>query len=264
MKKTVAILLISLGFLSCDLEKEVNLNLPEYERELVVECWLEPGKPYRLTLTESVGYFDTISLPIIQSATVYIVHDGDTIFLPPIPSIDEGRVFNFTSFELVPADYNSDFELFVQDTLGRTVTGKTQILPPVAIDTLEYEFNENDSALVRTRFFDSPTTTDFYLFVLHENSLAKRRELAWELNDRAVGGGEVVISTLYFRQRGDTAIVTLYHVNQEVYDYLQSGEAAEDANGNPFAPPTAVYSNIEGGIGIFAGLPHDRDTVIIQ
>jgi hypothetical protein len=252
-------------FSSCDLEKEVELNLPEYERELVVECWLEPGKPYRLSLTESVGYFDSISLPIISDATVYIVHQGDTVYLLPIPSLDEGRLFNYTALETVPADYSSDFLLFVSDPQGRTVTGRTQILPPVPIDTLEYEFNDKDSALVRCKFRDNVQADDFYLFTLHENSLSKRRELAFEITDRvAAPNGDMLLSTLYFRQRGDTAIVTLYHVTQEVFDYIQSGESAEDANGNPFAPPTAVYSNVQGGIGIFAGLPYDRDSVIIQ
>lgn len=264
MNKLLYILLVIMLLSACDLEKEVELNLPEYERELVVECWLEPGKPYRLSLTESVGYFDSIGLPIISDATVYIIHNGDTINLLPIPSIDEGRLFNYTGFDTVPADYYSDFQLYVADTKGRVVTGTAQILPPVPIDTLEYEFNDKDSALVRCRFQDDGSTVDYYLFTLHENSLSKRRELAFELNDRVAGGGEVVISTLYFRQRGDTAIVSLYHVTGEVYEYIQSGESAEDANGNPFAPPTAVYSNVKGGIGIFAGLPLDRDSVIIQ
>lgn len=266
MKNALIIILILAVFSACNLEKEVDLNLPEYERELVVECWLEPGKPYRLSLTESVGYFDTLSLPIISDATVYIVHNGDTVNIPAIPSLDEGRIFNYTAFENVPADYNSDFHIFVQDTKGRIVTGTTQILPPPVINRLEYEFNDKDSALVRCRFQDDPATADYYLFVLHENSLDKRRELSFELTDRLGGGGgnEILVSTLYFRQRGDTAIVSLYHVTQEVYDYIQSGSSAEDANGNPFAPPTSVLSNVTGGIGIFAGLPLDRDSIIIQ
>ena len=43
---------------ACNLEKEIEIELPEYGGQIALECCLEPGKPYRLTLTRSTAYFD--------------------------------------------------------------------------------------------------------------------------------------------------------------------------------------------------------------
>lgn len=264
MRRYWPILVLTLLLSACNREKVVDLDLPEYERELVVECWLEPGKPYRMALTESVGYFDDLELPVINDATAYVIYGTDTIDLLPIPSVDEGRIFNYGAFQTVPYDYSSEFKLYVEDTQGRVVTGSARIKEPVQFTRLEYEFNDVDSALVRVAFTDNPNEENFYLFVLHENGLDTRREIAIELDDRSAQNGEMLLSTLYFRQRGDTAIVSVYSITEDVFDYIESSEAAEGANGNPFAPPTSVLSNVTGGIGIFAGLSVARDSVIIQ
>lgn len=45
----------------------------------------------------------------------------------------------------------------------------------------------------------------------------------------------------------------LNHANYEYFQYTRSLELAERARGNPFAEPVQVYSNVDGGLGIFAG-----------
>jgi len=37
--------LLSLLLTACGLQQTVDLDLPEYEPEVVVECYLEPGQP---------------------------------------------------------------------------------------------------------------------------------------------------------------------------------------------------------------------------
>jgi hypothetical protein len=56
------LLLVALVFASCDLEKEIELELPEYERQTVVECYLEPGLPFTLLLTKSDGFFSSYQI----------------------------------------------------------------------------------------------------------------------------------------------------------------------------------------------------------
>ena len=44
----------SVLLVGCDaLTREIEVVLPPYESELVVECYLEVGKPYRLALTQT-------------------------------------------------------------------------------------------------------------------------------------------------------------------------------------------------------------------
>ena len=45
----------------------------------------------------------------------------------------------------------------------------------------------------------------------------------------------------------------LHNISQDYYYYRRSLELYNQANGNPFAQPVQVYSNIENGFGIFAG-----------
>ncbi|MDX5319932.1 MAG: DUF4249 family protein, partial [Bacteroidota bacterium] len=46
----------------------------------------------------------------------------------------------------------------------------------------------------------------------------------------------------------------LMSLDEHLYKYQTTFDAAESAQDNPFAEPVIIYSNIEGGIGIFGGL----------
>ena len=82
--KYISISLITLAMFSCDLEKEVEIDLPDYEGRLVVECYLEPGEPMTLLLTKSSPYFEAfpenpeefIGGIIEEGETVEIKHNG--------------------------------------------------------------------------------------------------------------------------------------------------------------------------------------------
>ena len=45
----------------------------------------------------------------------------------------------------------------------------------------------------------------------------------------------------------------LYNISQDYYYYRRSLELYNQTNGNPFAQPVQVFSNIQNGFGIFAG-----------
>ena len=71
---------------SCgNLEKEIDLELPLYESQIVVECYLEPGEPFLLLLTKSAAYFEPIPTEgfefvekiLEDSAVVTIRHKGE-------------------------------------------------------------------------------------------------------------------------------------------------------------------------------------------
>ena len=57
MNKILIFILAVAAFASCNLEKEIDLNLPEFKSQLVVECYLEPGKPYRANVFRTTSYY---------------------------------------------------------------------------------------------------------------------------------------------------------------------------------------------------------------
>ncbi len=48
--------------------------------------------------------------------------------------------------------------------------------------------------------------------------------------------------------------VVLTALTREAYEYLRTEAVAERAGDNPFAEPVQVFSNVENGLGIFAGM----------
>lgn len=60
-------------------------------------------------------------------------------------------------------------------------------------------------------------------------------------------------STFLSQYRQATVLATLLHVEESYYRYHKAIELANATNGNPFAEPVSVPSNIKGGLGCFAG-----------
>jgi hypothetical protein len=67
----------------------------------------------------------------------------------------------------------------------------------------------------------------------------------------------------YFK-RGDTVVVRMCAIDRPVYDAIRSYENLILSQGSPFAPPANMVTNIEGGIGLWAGYGVWQDTVICQ
>lgn len=269
MRRILHITLTSMALLiwGCTSDKVVLIELPVYEVQPVVECYLEPGKPFRLALFESVSYFEEPSLPVIENALVVVTHNGiaDTLAYNLL-GFEGDKYWNYWSTATVPYDYTSEFELYIRDPAGREVTASTRILEPVPFDTLEYEFNADSMALVRAKWPDDPSGPNYYRFTLHENNMLgeDNYQFAFELDDRIGNGEQFVVSSLYYREKGDTAIMSLYHITEEYWRFIVTADESADANGNPFAQPGSVKSNVQGGIGIFTGLSYVRDSLLIQ
>ncbi len=259
------------SFSNCDLEKEVDLDLPAYENKLVVECYLEVGQPFVAIISESVDFFAEPGLPFISGATVTISHQGEIFSLTEGIYTDPSgnRFFNYGSSDLCPANYNEDFTILVSDGNGRIASATTQILEPILIDTLEIVWMPDDptKALVFTRFQDPPEKENFYRRMFQSGGVIGegRDEQDFTTTDNfATTDNEIVYGTGFDFMEGDTVISTLFHIDQAYYDFKESVQSAINSNGNPFGQPSVIKSNIEGGIGIFTGLSYNRKLLIIE
>lgn len=295
-------LVFFLGFLmllSCEeMETVVEIKLPPIEKELVVECYLEAGQPYRLLLTETKDYFeDLTACPFVRKAMVVITHGNikDTLkealffndncdvndFIPygflPYLSADSTRFFNYGSSTLCPLDYTQAFTVEVWDTINnRYATATTQFLPPSPILDFRAEFNTSGKAYALLSTQDEPSTVDYYRLLLHETALTERGDGLFPLpvgrrprfdrvlDDGGIFNGDAVITASNYRfESGDTLIGTIYHLDKSYHDYLESVQDAQSANNSPFGQPAAIQSNITGGTGIFTFLSYDRDTIYV-
>ncbi len=259
------------------LEKEIDLELPLYESQIVVECYLEPGEPFSLVLTKSAAYFDAIPTDgfefieniLEDSAEVSIRHKGQVYELKNqlYFNFETGKLFNYFNSTLVPDDLENDFTLNITTKDGREIFAKTRILPIVPIDSIVVEFNSEVDTLARvlTYLSENPNEDNYYRRMLHVGSLDTIPELDFTINDDFVDDDIVVFGTGFDFTVGDTVINSIFHIDREYYDFLESIFFAIDANGNPFGQPAAINSNLEGdAIGIFTGVSVVRDVVIIE
>lgn len=251
---------------ACDFEKEIDLDLPEYQNKLVVECYLEPGKPYRLTLTESVSYFTEPRTPTVDNALVIISYNGvnDTLKFTPLLDETTNNFYNYVSETIVPEDYVGFFSLYVKDTKGREVTSQTKIPDPPTINSVEFKYNEDSLAFALTKFNDINTSaTNYYRYLVTHDSLIGGEVTDYIFNDR-VNSEEIEVSFRYKLKKDDLIIVSVFHLNEDYYRYLESIRLAMDANGNPFGQPASIKSNVQGGIGIFTGISYDRVKLFVN
>ncbi len=275
--KALFLLLLLGGLGACDLEKEIDIELPEYNSRLVVECYLQPGEPFTLLLTRSAPYFEPFPPPdqqfletiLIDSARVAIVHNGRTFRLNNQLAFNPGtrKVYNYFNPNSVPFDTINPFELLITVPDGRSISASTRILPKIPIDSVVVEFSEADTlGRVLTYFTDNPNQKNYYRRMLHESSLDSNAVQDFSVDDRILEG-VAVFGTRYNYAEGDTVINTLYHIDKQYYEFLESLEDAVNSNGNPFAQPSPIISGLGGtanAVGFFTGLSFDRKVTVIK
>lgn len=285
MKKeniTLSILfLLSIAFFACNLEQEVDIDLPDFNDGIAIECYLEPGKPFRLLMTNTNAYFDPLpplneqflAAFLIDSADVKIIHEGVTYDLKNQFSFDPDQIkfFNYISNDFVPESYDTPFELEIVTKEGALISSSTVILEPVPIDSVVIEFDDeprNDTLFARalTYFNDDPDRSNFFRRMLHEGSLDSIPLQDFTVDDR-FAEGRFVFGTQFIFAPGDTVINSIFHITEDYYNFLESTQNAINGNFNPFGQPSPIISNLdselENVIGIFTGLSYDRIEQIV-
>ena len=273
---------------SCkSLQNDVNVPLPYYANQLVAECYLENGVVPSLTITESVPYLDdgqaiaagsqilklsngqTVQLPTDVAVTLTLP-GGQAVPLKFSPGVDAvtGKYYTHIGTAPIAARAGQQFGLDAQDKRGRHLTG-TAIVPTfIPIDSVKYKFNgltgDNKKAYFLTKWTDPGATIDFYRLMLHKGKPANNSETDNDIRDKLFNGQPYAQVTTYRFKPNDTITATLYHVDSLYFDFRQSVRNARNANGNPFAQPSAIHSTVQGGLGVFSVLVSDTRQVILK
>lgn len=299
MKLNLTYLLASLLLLSaCDLQQQVEIELPEYESEVVVEGYLQPGLPFTVILTQSVGFFDDLRLTYVKDATVSISYNNRTDTLQPIELplntpgleliLDTALVNRFRNFlgesiylygqlQPVPTLYDIPFTLNITTADGDELSATTTIPQPVEIAGTPYRFNDDSLALVLTQFQDDPERANFYRRLLEQREPRVSEnpdgttDTTWVtdgeqdfLTDDGISNGQLVtFGTAFQYEVGDTLIHTIYSVTEDYFRFVDTRDAALAASLSPFGQPAVVYTNVEGGQGIFTGQSLTQKVMVI-
>ena len=149
------ILFFSFILLSC--QEEINLDLPDSERRLVVEGSIENGFPPYIILSKSAGYFDEIDSNTVINSYVhnaekvtvwYYSETGDSIgkILERLPE-ELGLPGLYTDIEYItsalsgntaPYDFSKEGRTYFLEIKwnNQTITSETTIPTPTPLDSL--------------------------------------------------------------------------------------------------------------------------------
>jgi hypothetical protein len=262
----------------------LDLDIPEYEKEVVVEGWIEQNNPAQVLLTYSAPYFsdiDSVSILdyAILNASVSIKNDSASEYLTLLPNNKYFPPRIYQTIELM-GEINTGYELRIiiyQDTFFATTTIPELVIP----DSIWFEKDEqtDTTGFVTIEFTDDPSKNNFYRILTKR----KNKDINFipvktsVFSDQLFNGQTITLKTtkgynsildidddVQFRI-DDTIIVKFCSIDKKHYDFWYSVQDQILTSANPFASSNAqVISNIEGGLGVWGGYAAWYDTVIAK
>lgn len=257
------------AFISCDdfvSEVEVPLTKPK----LVINSYISPEDDViKVIVQRSLPlYTDRPAydqrFPVVSDATVILTQGENSITIPYYPYAEH---YHIAASEF-PIEPGKTYYLEVSTPDGDKATASCTVpfnLPPdIEISNIDTR-NENGyiSKTVNFRFKDKPGAGDFYcteLLIRYGIGLPSEgyyNPLDVETGDRFVTDankdGEYFFYKTYsigmMPQENVNLLIHLSITDQNYYSFHKSAYTVEDDS--PFVEPTPVYSNIEGGLGVF-------------
>ncbi len=269
-------LLLSL-LLTClnSCSKEIKIDYPNTEKQLVVEGYIEPGKYPIVFLTKSSPYFEridssNISELIASVAKVSVSCDGIEEVLTLRYNANYFPPYYYEGTSLM-GEVGKTYSLKVELS-GKKYTATTKIVDPVFIDELSFlETTENKTQkFINIKFKDPAKTSNFYkVYVkrIGKDSTFYPSYLS-TFNDFGFDGNSFTYEVIrsfspiihsdngrYFIN-GDSVQLKFCSIEEKQYNYWKRIEGLIAMSSNPFGLSSSEpASTIEGGaLGIWAGM----------
>ncbi|HAN76953.1 MAG TPA: hypothetical protein DCQ31_03845 [Bacteroidales bacterium] len=118
-----------------------------------------------------------------------------------------------------------------------------------------YDFEARDSIIVHPKI---------YLESNDNSIITNINESEVLITDKLFNGGTKRIRFWAFLPSNDYAYFNLAHISESLYKFLTDLEAYDKAKENPLAEQNTVFSNINGGYGIFGGAAIKTDSIYFK
>lgn len=266
--------------------KDVTINLPASEEQLVVEGHIETGEAPYVILTRNSDYYSTVYLNsasdlFISGATIKVSNGTDTITMQEVVIDTSGvSVSVYVGLGMV-GEEGKTYSLSVEAE-GKTLTAVTSIPYSVPLDSIWYEPGEvpDNDTFVRLicRYSDPPELGEYVRYFTRSNSESFYPGLNSVFEDVLINGTTFDFSLDrgidrndttefypgYFQfRKGDTITVKWCQIDKPHFDFWRTLEFELGSQGSPFASPIKIISNINGGLGIWGGYAPSYKTIIV-
>jgi hypothetical protein len=283
---------IVIFFIGC--EKDVTVPVPDATTEIVVEGLIEVDTPAVVLLSRTLPFFGEIDMSdvyanSITGATV-IVEDGisvDTltqflnygIYIGNSIRGVEGRTYKLTviaegktltAVTTIPHKVYADsvwwkpegtldslgwawIHFKDPDTLGNCYRMFTQRIS-------HYTYGDDAGKMKDTAFIISPGATFEDKFINNRSFDVNFARGSFTFSDKTEDQND----EKYYFKRGDTIVMKFCSIDFQTEEFWSTEEQQVQNNGNPFASPAPITSNITGGLGVWSGYAPTYDTIVAQ
>ena len=293
MKNLLPIFLILSALTLSNCTKEIEFDAQDIAPRIVVNSLFTNDSIWSAHISRSVGVLETTSYTTIDNASVNIfddnanlvttlTHQGDGLYTSPTgvtPQANQSYTIEASAsgYESVNASNSipSAVPIYQLDTVTSTNSDGETILeatitfqdPPnisnyymleVFVTGMYYDEWEQDSIEIReplqiscddinvetvNRFnFGGFENTYLYLMLKDQNFDGENYSLTFS-----------VINYAELKEMDLFGEIRLVNTSEEYFNYLKSFNMYQRTINNPFATPVQVYSNVNNGMGIFAG-----------
>ena len=293
MKNLLPIFLILSALTLSNCTKEIEFDAQDIAPRIVVNSLFTNDSIWSAHISRSVGVLETTSYTTIDNASVNIfddnanlvttlTHQGDGLYTSPTgvspqPNQSYTLEASASGYESVNATNSipSAVPIYQLDTVTSTNSDGETILeatitfqdPPnisnyymleVFVTGMYYDEWEQDSIEIReplqiscddinvetvNRFnFGGFENTYLYLMLKDQNFDGENYSLTFS-----------VINYAELKEMDLFGEIRLVNTSEEYFNYLKSFNMYQRTINNPFATPVQVYSNVNNGMGIFAG-----------
>lgn len=282
---------IAVAWAGC--EKNISLSVPKAGQELVVEGTIENGKPPRVVLSHSLGYFSEIDTTILKGlfvhgARITVTGNGRTVALTEhvTDTLNGNKYYYYapdsTDAPWVTGKRGGTYTLHIE-VEGRSYDAQTTIPSDgFKLDSVWWVWGVKDSkpdtteAFLMARIVDPPEAGNYARYFTRRNNGPFYPGLTSVADDEITNGTtfdfqidagmnknlDHDFSDGYFNP-GDTVTLKFCNIDKATYDFWHTWEYAWSNAGNPFSTPTAVLGNVPGALGYWGGYEARYVTIII-
>ncbi len=268
--------------------EDINLTVAGGDKKVVIEGGIENGKPAKVMVTRNSPLGQTLDYNnlLITNANVYVSNGviTDTLkFNFPDLDITSSIPFLYIGSTVIGVPGQTYHLTVIAD--GQTYTSNTTIPALIALDSVWWQVQPPKDSLgfawahlsepagygnaykwyakrpTKDNRFIAPYASTFDDKFIDGKSFDFAYNRGTDPNATATAP-PIMTDDGYFRQT-DTIYVKFCTIDYYTARFYTTYEAALQTNGNPFASPVSIISNINGGgLGVWGGFGCTYDTIL--
>lgn len=295
--------LFSLLFLVCFFacEEPVELDIDIAKPQLVVDGTFSKDHPFQIALSKSGNILTNEPTQFIDNAKVSIF--GEDNKLLAILNYQEDALLPFYSLEDILPTTQVNYRLSIDVPDYPTLTATDQIPKPVALSGISVDTMSiiEERVLLKANMKEPGGQKNYYHLLLfhevvngrtHSNGFVENKDvnlmpvpiaaipdnlptatfdgnqLGILFSDENINGQDLQLKLIAVINELEAGIFPkivgeLRTVSENYYQYYTSLARQQESKDRPFSEPVSVHTNIENGVGIFAGYSAYRDSVTV-